>query len=157
MNIALDSSMTDLAFTDSTIADTTFNKIVGLPFKDKKYWWRMRARNAGGWGSYSALQNFSTTAVTERSTQPLTFGLGQNFPNPFNPSTTIRYALPKAGLVTLRIFDLLGNEVELLVNAKQPAGEYRIEWHPRNLPSGVYLYRLQTRDFLAVKKLVLLR
>jgi len=96
---------------------------------------------------------------------PTAFVLKQNYPNPFNPSTTIRYAIPKASHVTLTVYDLVGKEVATLVSKKQPAGEHVVGWNPVGLPSGVYVYRLQTEEtspaaaqkFVATKKLILLK
>lgn len=88
---------------------------------------------------------------------PARFSLDQNYPNPFNPSTTIEFALPHSGLATLKIFNLLGEQVAMLVNEARPAGTYRIGWNAGNLPSGVYLYRLQAGEFTETKKLILLR
>ena len=88
---------------------------------------------------------------------PTEFKLKQNFPNPFNPSTKITYSIPQAGHVTLKIFNLLGKEVATLVNKKQSAGSYPVEWHPQGLQSGVYFYRLQAGDFTQVRKLTLVK
>jgi hypothetical protein len=88
---------------------------------------------------------------------PQTFALQQNYPNPFNPSTAIEFALPKASFVTLKVYDLLGNEVATLVAEKLPAGEHRRVWEASGLASGVYLYRLQAADFVQTKKLILVR
>jgi len=96
------------------------------------------------------------TSVTDEET-PRGFALSQNYPNPFNPSTTMRYAIPAASLVTLKIYNLLGDEIETLVNKRQPAGEYAIHWNPVGLASGLYFYRLQVGGFVAAKKLMLLR
>ncbi|MCG3158756.1 MAG: hypothetical protein DKINENOH_05400 [bacterium] len=87
---------------------------------------------------------------------PQAYALHQNHPNPFNPSTAIEFALPKASLVTLKIYDLLGNEVATLVAEKLPAGQHQRVWEAKDLASGVYLYRLQAGNFVAVKKLILM-
>ncbi len=75
------------------------------------------------------------------------FTLNQNFPNPFNPSTKIRYAIPggTTAKVTLSIYDILGNEIAVLVNEEKPAGEYQVEWDASAYSSGVYFYRLTGR------------
>jgi M6 family metalloprotease-like protein len=86
---------------------------------------------------------------------PERFILGQNYPNPFNPSTTIRFALPTTAKVTLKIFDLLGREVETLVESNLNSGEHRVQWNPKGLVSGVYFYQLQAGEFIETKKLVL--
>lgn len=88
---------------------------------------------------------------------PQTFALHQNYPNPFNPSTTIEFALPKTSFVTLKIYDLLGNEVATLVAEKLPAGTHQRVWQVKGLASGVYLYRLEATGFVQTKKLILLR
>ncbi|MCI0697887.1 T9SS type A sorting domain-containing protein [candidate division KSB1 bacterium] len=83
--------------------------------------------------------------------------LSQNYPNPFNPTTTIGFTLPRATIVTLKVFTLLGEEVALLVNEHRLAGQHRIQWQAIGLPSGIYLYRMQAGEFVETKKLVLLK
>ncbi|MEK7729479.1 MAG: T9SS type A sorting domain-containing protein [candidate division KSB1 bacterium] len=78
----------------------------------------------------------------------------QNYPN---PSTTISFSLPRASFVTLKIHNLLGEEVATLVHEQRAAGEQRVHWQPHDLPSGVYVYRLQVGAFVKSKKLVFLR
>jgi hypothetical protein len=88
---------------------------------------------------------------------PMEYTLYQNYPNPFNPSTKIKFALPEAGKVVLKIYDMTGAEVAELVNTDYEAGYYDIDLNLSNLSSGVYLYRLQSKGFSQVKKLVILR
>ncbi|KAA3616463.1 MAG: T9SS C-terminal target domain-containing protein [Calditrichaeota bacterium] len=83
------------------------------------------------------------------------FQLQQNFPNPFNPTTTIAFSLPKTDFVTLNIFNALGQRIETLIAEKKNAGNYHIEWHAGNVPSGTYFYRLQAGGAHHVKKLIL--
>ncbi|WP_457566555.1 family 10 glycosylhydrolase [Caldithrix abyssi] len=102
------------------------------------------------------------TAVPSEHLSPLAFTLEQNFPNPFNPSTTIRYSLKEAAPVTLEIFNTLGQRVRLLVQAKQTRGAYQVQWDGTNeagkaVPSGVYIYRLKAKDFTASKRMLLIR
>ena len=85
------------------------------------------------------------------------YELAQNYPNPFNPTTTINYQIPKDGFVTLKIYDVLGKEVATLVNENKATGRYNVEFNAGNLASGVYLYQLKVNDFVATKKLVLLK
>ncbi len=89
--------------------------------------------------------------------QPTSFALSQNYPNPFNSSTTITYRLPQASHVTIKIFDLLGREIETLVEEIQEAGEYSVAWSPNSLSSGVYFYRLQTPFGMITRKLLYIR
>jgi hypothetical protein len=95
------------------------------------------------------------TSVGERGT-PTSFSLEQNYPNPFNPKTIIKYQLPIANsqLVSLKVFDVLGQEVATFVNEVKAAGEYSVTWDASDVPSGVYLYKLVAGNFVAVKKLV---
>lgn len=94
---------------------------------------------------------------------PVNFCLFQNYPNPFNPSTTIRYVIPKSllisgsVLVSLKIFNLLGQEVTTLINEQQSAGNYEVKFDAANLPSGIYLYKLQAGSLNSVKKLMLIK
>jgi len=85
---------------------------------------------------------------------PKDYSLSQNYPNPFNPSTTIRYDLPKAGMVLLKVYDLLGKEVSTLVNEYKSAGSYNVEFNAGNLSSGIYFYSLTSGNFTQIKKLV---
>ncbi len=88
---------------------------------------------------------------------PTDFRLEHNFPNPFNTTTTLRYALSKDANVSLRIYDVLGREVAIVVNEKKQAGEYTVQWSDEGLPSGVYFYRINAGNFSDVKKLLLIR
>ncbi len=87
---------------------------------------------------------------------PRDFALNQNYPNPFNPSTTISYSLPKAAIVSLRIFNALGQEVATLVNEQKEAGYYQVQWNA-NVSSGIYFYRLQAGEYVETKKMILLK
>jgi len=89
--------------------------------------------------------------------RPMNFWLSQNYPNPFNPKTAISFQLSANSFVSLRVFDVLGREVAVLVNEEKPAGVYRVAWDARNLPSGVYLYRLHAGAFVETRKKLLLR
>ena len=95
--------------------------------------------------------------VSDESQTPATFQLGQNYPNPFNPSTTIFYQLPRSSYVRLTVYDLLGREIITLVNREQPAGEYSVKLNAVNLPSGIYLYRLEAGSFIQTRKMMLLK
>ena len=88
---------------------------------------------------------------------PTEYQLAQNYPNPFNPSTKISYALPKSGLVTLKIYDIVGREVSTLVNEVKTAGSHIVEFNASNYASGTYFYRLQNNDFTETKKMLLVK
>ena len=88
---------------------------------------------------------------------PPAFHLDNNYPNPFNPSTTIRYDLPTRSYVVLKIYNLLGQGVATLVDKEKPGGRYGVRWDAAGVASGIYFYRLQAGDFVETKKLILLR
>ena len=83
--------------------------------------------------------------------------LCQNYPNPFNPTTNIRFRITDYGFVSLKVYDVLGNEILNLINEFKPAGEYEVSLNAANLPGGVYFYKLQSGDFVETKKMILLR
>ena len=90
------------------------------------------------------------------------FKLFQNYPNPFNPTTKIKYEIPDqvrndSRLVTLKVYDVLGNEIATLVNEEKPAGEYKVQFDGTGLPSGIYFYQLKTGNYFATKKMVLIK
>ncbi len=108
------------------------------------------------------VQNFSidgTLGVTEKKTdvQPVNYVLEQNYPNPFNPSTTISFSLPNSGNVSLKVYNVVGQEVAMLLNAYTTVGQYNVSFDASALSSGVYFYRLNAGSFSVVKKMMLLK
>lgn len=99
----------------------------------------------------------SIVAVSENDNKVKEFNLSHNYPNPFNPVTSIRYSLPKTSKVTLTVFDLLGRKVETLVNREKKAGRYTIKWNASKLSSGIYFYRIKAGKFTDVKKCILMK
>ncbi len=112
--------------------------------------------NVTAGGTYSFVINSSPVGI-EDELMNLSFKLGQNYPNPFNPSTTINYAIKETGLVTLKIYDVLGNEVVTLVNDVKQPGQYEVKFEASNLPSGTYIYKLVQGKNSEIKKLMLLK
>ncbi len=92
-----------------------------------------------------------------RSQIPKSFGLSQNFPNPFNPVTSISYQLPQATHVTLTVYNVTGQEVAKLVNEARPAGFHNVQWDARNVASGTYFYRIVAGNFTELKKMVVIK
>ena len=88
---------------------------------------------------------------------PLVYSLEQNYPNPFNPSTTIKYSISEDGFVKLSVYNLLGEEVTTLVNNEQKAGRYEVAFDASRFASGVYMYRLESNNFLSIKKMILIK
>ena len=99
----------------------------------------------------------TVTSLSERPNLPESLVLQQNFPNPFNPSTAIKYSLPKAQMVTLKVYNVLGEQVTTLVNAHQTPGYYSVVLDGNRLASGIYFYILRTDNFSSVHKMMLLK
>lgn len=106
-------------------------------------------------------------SIDEPAETPVDYALAQNFPNPFNPETSIRYSIPKQAYVTIKVFDILGSEIATLVNEEKSIGNYEVKFSANDrsasggnslfLPSGVYFYRLQADDFTSTKKMIVLK
>ena len=107
--------------------------------------------------SVTTLVGSGISSKADGMVRPQMFRLYQNFPNPFNPATTIKYNLARSGHVILRIYNTSGQEMATLINGFQSAGEHELNWHPGWLPSGRYLYRLQADEFSDTKQLILLK
>ncbi len=97
------------------------------------------------------------TSVDKSENPPSKFELMQNYPNPFNPSTTIKYQIPSNSMVTIKIYNVLGQEVKTLVNQMKNPGNYEVQFNANNLASGTYIYRLQAGPLVQVKKMLLLK
>ena len=110
-------------------------------------------------GTILRTTNGGVTFVEEKEIDviPTKYKLSQNFPNPFNPSTKIRYSVPQTSNVVIKVFDILGNEIEILIDEQKNAGTYEITWYAESLPSGIYFYRLQGGSFVETKKMVLMK
>jgi len=110
-------------------------------------------------GTEEGLYKSNSNIITNLRDQeiPQSFYLSQNYPNPFNPTTTIKYKIPGLSFVTLKVYDVLGNEIETLVDEEKAVGSYEVEFSATALPSGIYFYRLQAGNYVETKKMVLLR
>ncbi len=116
--------------------------------------------------SATSLSSASNTVTTTgliigkeitQMTEDFIFSLSNNYPNPFNPSTLISYELPKDCRVTIKVYDILGNEVRTLVNEQKSSGKYSIEFNANDLVSGTYIYRIQAGEYTASRKMILLK
>lgn len=108
-------------------------------------------------GLETKLTNDIVVSISDDEAKPESFALYQNYPNPFNPLTSIEYRVGSMEYVTLKVFDVLGNEVAIFVNEEKPAGTYEINFDASKLSSGVYFYQLQAGSFVETKKMLLLK
>jgi Secretion system C-terminal sorting domain len=104
-------------------------------------------------------ENPVVTSVTNglQNTLPKDYNLSQNYPNPFNPTTIINFSVLKSGMVTIKVYDVLGREVTILVNENKSAGNYRVQFNASKLVSGIYFYRMESGSFSQTKKLLLIK
>ncbi len=144
---------------DTTVHDSTYTPVKPLD-SYTIYLWTVTGTNAYGTSDVSAQSRFRTVQLTYVQTQgglPMTYELSQNYPNPFNPTTTIRFAVAQAGPVSLRVYDILGREIAVLVDDALQPGYYTARFEGHNLASGIYFYRLIASGFVEVKKMQLLK
>jgi photosystem II stability/assembly factor-like uncharacterized protein len=130
------------------------NKLNGIYFVDTNNGWTV-----GDNGTILHTTNGGVTFVEENEIDeiPTAFLLSQNYPNPFNPSTKIKYSVPQLSQVQIKIYDMLGNEIETLFNEEKVVGIYEIVWNAASLPSGVYFYQLRAGSFIETKKMILMK
>ena len=112
---------------------------------------------SGNIEAWRAVITEGTGVEENRSPMFASFELAQNYPNPFESSTTIRFALPRSGYTSLQIYDITGRLVETLVNETQKPGVYGVQWERKNIPSGIYFYRLIAGDFTQTRKMIVMR
>jgi uncharacterized lipoprotein YddW (UPF0748 family) len=153
-NSAFSPAVLDSAgITDTLIATPTLENY-------KIYFWRVRSKNAIGeaaWATYSRFRTIQATDVEEQPSLPTEFALAQNYPNPFNPSTIISCQVPVVSRVRIVVFDILGREVEELVNQQMEPGSYQFRFDASHLTSGVYFYRMNAGEFVATKRMMVVK
>lgn len=142
-------SGTEFKDNDVTVGNTYYYKLSTVDFNENE-------------GELSEEITVMITGVEQENGVPTEYALQQNYPNPFNPTTTIKYSIPQAADVKLVVYDMLGKEVNVLVNKSQNAGYYNVTWDARDsfgnkLTSGVYIYRIEAGDFVQTSKMILLK
>ncbi|HEX9615436.1 MAG TPA: T9SS type A sorting domain-containing protein, partial [Bacteroidota bacterium] len=144
IQISEDSTFATAILDSAGLADTS-TSVSGLS-PNTLYFWRVSAGNLGGSSVFSAAWRFTTmilVSVEDVTGLPDEFRLEQNFPNPFNPSTTIRFALPAESHVLLTVYDMVGNQIGIIFSGVRQAGTHQISYDSANLSSGVYFYQLE--------------
>ncbi|MFA5804267.1 MAG: cellulase family glycosylhydrolase [Melioribacteraceae bacterium] len=137
----------------------------GVP-EDKKVplWWALEDHDTTDTEFCALIKSYGAAFIntdindaSKNSNVKESYKLFQNYPNPFNPITIINYSVSNTSFVTLRVYDILGKEIAMLVNEEKPIGNYEVEFDGGNLSSGIYFYRMQAGSFIDTKKLILLR
>jgi Secretion system C-terminal sorting domain len=158
LQVALDNAF-PLVLIDTTVADTAATPSAVLD-DTTIFYWRVCGIDSAGAGPFSSTGHFTTGTLLVVKGAPSVlreYSLSQNYPNPFNPTTQISYQTPVNGLVTLKVYDVLGQEVRTLVNGQKNAGAYTVQFDGSGPPSGVYFYRIQAGKFVSMKKLLLVK
>ena len=159
--VQVDAGFTNLVVDQAGVTDTSF-QVTGLDH-GTPYHWRVQASNISGTSPWSTVFDFitaeeETPTLSEPPVEvPTQFMLSPNYPNPFNPVTTIEYTVPRVENVILTVHNALGQIVATLVAGRQEIGGHRVTFDASNLPSGVYHYRLRAGVFTATRKMVLLK
>ncbi len=160
VQIATDSLFTSPVKDTAGVINARYNVPSGVLSFGTWYYWRVQATNAGGTGPYSVIFRFNPFVDGIPKIQgiiPAKYELYSNYPNPFNPQTMIRFDIPKGGFTTLKIYDVLGSEVQTLVNEYMQPGAYSVEFDGTNLASGIYFYKIESALFTSVKKMILVK
>ena len=125
-----------------------------------KYFWKVCAANAYATGPWSQIWNFHTmltNAGINGNEIPKVFKLYDNYPNPFNPVTKIKFDIPVNTYVKMKIYDMVGREIAVLINEDLKAGSYEVNWNAADYSSGIYFYKIETHSFTSVKRMVLIK
>jgi hypothetical protein len=150
-------------FYDSTVTDTF--AVINSIEANNEFFWRVQRRINNNYGPFSEIRSFSTfnlVSADDEINNPFEYSLLQNYPDPFNPSTTIEFSIPEKTRVILTIFDILGNKLSELINEEKNPGKYSVQFNAgnieeNNLSSGVYIYNLKTNSFSKSRKMILLK
>ncbi len=144
-------SFTKIGFVSGHVTTTNTNEYSFIDENASGYvYYRLKQVDLNGTFKYSKV-------VEVNFSKPITFSLNQNYPNPFNPTTTISYSISEKSYVTIKIFDVLGNEVASLINNQMEAGEHSVNFNASSLSSGIYYYQITAGNNIATKKLMLLK
>jgi hypothetical protein len=160
VQLSTDSLFTANIIFDSTVANTPLTIRPDFLTLGAKYYWRANATNILGTSGWSAFWNFTirTVGINQISSEvPNTYKLFNNYPNPFNPVTKIKFQIPKAGIVELKIFDITGKTVTTLVNGILNNGVYEITFDASSLSSGIYFVKMQAGNYTGIQRIALVK
>ena len=158
IQVSLDPTFAQPDIDSSGISDTSFT--VAKLWSNRLYSWRVRGRNTVGYGNWAAGSRFRTmvvSAVQIAENMPEHYDIRAVYPNPFNPTTTVAFDVPRQGFVALRVYNLIGQEVATLVSSDLMPGAHTVIWNGQGQQSGVYFLRLTTSEGMFTRKLLLLK
>ncbi len=158
LQLSLNATFTPAVFDSAGIVDTSI--VVPQLEYYKIYFWRVKAKNATGetdWTAYFRFRTVQVSAVEHDTEVPAAYTLSQNYPNPFNPATVINFQVPVSGDVRIVLYDLLGREVAVLVDGRMEAGSYTVRFDASHLTTGAYFYRMTAGEFVATKRMLLMK
>jgi hypothetical protein len=159
--IATDTGFTNIVLDSSNIINRAIYVPEGVLQPYTTYYWKANASNACNISPFSETWSFITNDVIGisqlGSEVPAVYALYNNYPNPFNPLTYIELDIPKSSFVNLSVYNAIGQRTAELINADLKAGKYKVDWNASSYPSGVYFYKITTREFALTKKMVLVK
>jgi photosystem II stability/assembly factor-like uncharacterized protein len=160
MQISTDSNFASVILDSTGVTIDSITVPSGKLTSGTKYYWRVNSTNSIGTSSWSTIFNFTVSATGISSTAselPKEYKLYNNYPNPFNPTTKIKFDIPKNGLTKIAIYDVLGREMKTLINENLVAGSYAIEWNATSFASGIYFYKMTSSGYTSIKKMALIK
>ncbi len=154
----------NIIFTDTIYSNNSDTNFFNIPEEilhlNTTYYWKVRSRDSFGYGIYSSVWNFKvrvTGVQTISDVIPTEYKLFTNYPNPFNPTTKIKFDLPNSSIVRINVFDITGRMINEILNMNLNAGSYETEFNGANLSSGIYYYRIEAGNFVETKKMILIK
>ena len=160
IQLATDSLFNLITFDTNGVIPSFLQMNPSILSPNGKYYWRVSATNLAGTGYWSAVWNFriNATGIFQYSSGiPKKFKLYNNYPNPFNPATIIKFDIPKKSFIKIKIYDITGKEISNLVDMEMEPGGYEISWNGANYASGVYFYKIEAGDYIKVMKMMLIK
>jgi len=160
VQLSADSTFNTTLINTDTVTITQYQVPAGILNHNVRYFWRVMAINIGGEGPWSPVWNFRTGLVGLNQTgneTPVQYMLYNNYPNPFNPVTKIKFDIPQQSFTELTVYDIQGKEVKVLLETILASGKYEYFFDASNLSSGIYLYSIRSGNYSAIKKMVLIK
>ncbi len=146
---------------DIMVTQSQYQVLSGTLQCNMHYYWRYRAFINGQWTAWISIYEFITYCPIGTgepgSNIPKNYKLYQNYPNPFNPATIIKFDIPSNSFVTVSIYDIIGNEIQVLIKSELSPGTYEVSFDGSNLASGIYYYKMVSGDFSSVRKMILIK